>query len=627
MPFTLRNIKALPERRPGVYYFYDKHGNRIYTGSAAERGVKARLEDTFYSVDGNETILVKQSIETQTKIARLRISEFVDSFYKENEDNAQPIPLARPAWCLSAAWMSPGASDLLQLGWRRIQAVFRHKLEPGEKLLRFSTGTGRSVAVTKGHSLMIFKQGRIVSFPAKELKREDMLIIPRVIPALTSVPSKTLPFTLITGRQKVKIHQRNVPVDDKLMRLLGFFVSDGSYMSSVQSGRFQGLNFDFGLQEEHLFNQLNEACLHLFGAAPKKKYPEDKKAIRGILNSAFAQAFLEEGLHVSRGAHNKSVPDVVWNAPADYQRIFMQGLWDGDRGATVSPQLASDMLYLTSMSLDCSGSIDIRHEKARFRGLGFPYRPCTMYHLVVPPPNRAEPYRRRFELGPPIIEVLKVFDELVPFRGTGLHKGQDDWVKHWRNGPRRHATERDIRNFCMTRSRRLLYERLSAFGNGRQRWWTTKELTGAWGMARREQVSDYLRKSPILETNMLQVRGRATKEYQLDDSTCDIMERIRFTMRACSSNRGVDFDIIEKITEVEPSSSYVYDLIVPETECFIAGFGGILVHNSRGDYATIPKKRELRKKIAKVDIQWGKNVYDNREIELKQKQGLVGNTR
>ena len=50
-------------------------------------------------------------------------------------------------------------------------------------------------------------------------------------------------------------------------------------------------------------------------------------------------------------------------------------------------------------------------------------------------------------------------------------------------------------------------------------------------------------------------------------------------------------------------------------------------YRRRGDYHTIPSKRKLREKIAKVDIQWGKNVYDNREIELKKKQGLPFNTR
>lgn len=71
MPFTLRNIKALPEGRPGVYFFYDNHGNRIYTGSAAERGVKARLEDTFYKRGDYATIPAKR--ELRKKIAKVDI--------------------------------------------------------------------------------------------------------------------------------------------------------------------------------------------------------------------------------------------------------------------------------------------------------------------------------------------------------------------------------------------------------------------------------------------------------------------------------------------------------------------------------------------------------------------------
>ncbi len=47
----------------------------------------------------------------------------------------------------------------------------------------------------------------------------------------------------------------------------------------------------------------------------------------------------------------------------------------------------------------------------------------------------------------------------------------------------------------------------------------------------------------------------------------------------------------------------------------------------RGDYHTDPVKKELREKIAKVDIVWGKNVFDNRELEAQLKKNGPYNRR
>ena len=71
MPFTLRNIEALPDGRPGIYSFYDKNGKLLYVGSAAERGVKARLDDTYRRRGDYHTIPSKRKL--REKIAKVDI--------------------------------------------------------------------------------------------------------------------------------------------------------------------------------------------------------------------------------------------------------------------------------------------------------------------------------------------------------------------------------------------------------------------------------------------------------------------------------------------------------------------------------------------------------------------------
>ena len=47
----------------------------------------------------------------------------------------------------------------------------------------------------------------------------------------------------------------------------------------------------------------------------------------------------------------------------------------------------------------------------------------------------------------------------------------------------------------------------------------------------------------------------------------------------------------------------------------------------RGDYRTDAVKKEMREKIAKVDIIWGNNIYDNYALEAKLKKECLYNVR
>jgi hypothetical protein len=47
----------------------------------------------------------------------------------------------------------------------------------------------------------------------------------------------------------------------------------------------------------------------------------------------------------------------------------------------------------------------------------------------------------------------------------------------------------------------------------------------------------------------------------------------------------------------------------------------------RGDVRTVPGKSEMIKKAKKFDVQYGNNIYDNRERERQEKAGLPYNKR
>ena len=123
----------------------------------------------------------------------------------------------------------------------------------------------------------------------------------------------------------------------------------------------------------------------------------------------------------------------------------------------------------------------------------------------------------------------------------------------------------------------------------------------------------------FLEDDPQTKRGYTGHRFRLNQKGKDIVEQIYFSIRACSPDRGVDFAQIQCIEEVPASGKYVYDLEVPSVECFFAGFGGVLVHNSRGDHRTVPGKDQLTGSTAFFDVEHG-DIFDNREAERKLKR-------
>jgi hypothetical protein len=98
----------------------------------------------------------------------------------------------------------------------------------------------------------------------------------------------------------------------------------------------------------------------------------------------------------------------------------------------------------------------------------------------------------------------------------------------------------------------------------------------------------------------------------------DLLRRIALTIRACSPNRGVDFAQIDDITETAPTRKFVYDLEVNGVQCFFAGFGGVLVHNSRGDMRQVDGKQEMVETAlngGKLEVHYTKTKDDAHQLE------------
>jgi replicative DNA helicase Mcm len=69
--------------------------------------------------------------------------------------------------------------------------------------------------------------------------------------------------------------------------------------------------------------------------------------------------------------------------------------------------------------------------------------------------------------------------------------------------------------------------------------------------------------------------------YSLSERGKEILSKIDLIQKIFSSD--IAFVKVKKIEEASPTNEYVYDLSTPGHENFVAGFGGVICHNSRFD--------------------------------------------
>jgi len=154
---------------------------------------------------------------------------------------------------------------------------------------------------------------------------------------------------------------RYLPVNADLMKLLGFYVAEGSC-----SGR-NGVRFAIGRRNEVVAEEMARAIEAVFGTAPRRYWTQGRAGELKLVNRVASLAWQE--LFGFRGASStsKRVPDLVFSAPEPLRLAFLRGYFLGDGTAsktgisfaTSSRDLASGITYLLS-SLGIVASLSSR---------------------------------------------------------------------------------------------------------------------------------------------------------------------------------------------------------------------------------------------------------------------------
>lgn len=180
-----------------------------------------------------------------------------------------------------------------------------------------------------------------------ELKKGDTLLLP--IPKEVA-DRKYMSFDIEKPKLDFKSKElpKRIKVDQKFLRLVGYYLAEGSVVTKPCKGQ---LIFTFGRHEREYIKDVVGIMQAVFGFQVNTKR-ELHNSINLIYHSARLARFFEK--HFGKGAKNKQLPHWVLTLPQNKQKALLCGLWRGDgyvneKGAkfvTISKVLAHQLKTL-----------------------------------------------------------------------------------------------------------------------------------------------------------------------------------------------------------------------------------------------------------------------------------------
>ena len=503
-----------------------------YVSRIAPRGLYTSGRGT--SIDAGEPLIVRMGGQVRV----MRIGDLVDPYYQDRESGFV-VPVSNIE-CLSYD------SREHRIKWSKVSHVYRHS--NNKPLLRVKLQTGREITVTDDHSLFSFYDGALKPIETSVLKRGDFLAIPGKAPRNHEIA------------EQMKPAMRHVSLNLPLARLLGYYVAEG-YLHENPSRQSYRIHFELNKKERHIARQIDRCSRRLFGVGSTIRMKPSCEGMTVTISGKQPFLFFRDILKVSRGAKQKRIPDVIFGLPAKTQKEFLEAYLEGDRGVTASKYLISDLLYLAMQSMQVVGKFSTRKPSLGFiqgrKIAGGPH-----YQLKAPSPyNLKRPVK---SLTPPLREAMPILQDLLrspkegsTFSGAGYER----------------ITERIIRT--MVSGRRA--KRLQRLRSLKLNCWTE-----ATQFASQHNLDSRLARAYLQRCNH---DGLVQRKYNHGRLQVALTEKGRNTISKISElgnliHSDLQFAKILTVEKAQASSPFIYDLSVPENENFIAGFGGILCHNT-----------------------------------------------
>jgi intein/homing endonuclease len=159
--------------------------------------------------------------------------------------------------------------------------------------------------------------------PAKDIKRGDYVVMPRLIHENISLALNLTPFNNIES-PNYRRGLRILPLDTNTAWFLGLYVAEGFAGGSRNKPL---VSLTLNRKEQDILERIRQVFSSL-GYKALVYYPKGRNSMEiHVQCAALARACAE---WFGKGAVNKQIPDFIMIAPAEIKRAFLQGLIAGD---------------------------------------------------------------------------------------------------------------------------------------------------------------------------------------------------------------------------------------------------------------------------------------------------------
>jgi len=420
----------------------------------------------------------------------------------------------------------------LKFEWKPIRALFRHKNK--ENLLKFSLETGRKITITKDHSIYCLNKGKIICKPSQELKKSDYVVIPM------NISSKENNFS------------------EEIARFLGYFIAEGHLYNKDGSYKVQ---FTLNKNEEEIISDINNISkTHL--KKPAKTNPHGENGIRVTIygKEPYLKVCSWLGELAHKKAKEKGVPELILNSNKKARKAFFDSYMKGDYGVTKSERLMSELLYLNLQDKVVASCLERDENKRNILKNGREIIGTGMrFDLIAPIP------RKKFQ------------NTRLNFPIKCLSKNLKKYFKRKSDQRYNQINLKLIGNNTEFVRIQKIYENNKLNGKN------IRKLFGENSLEYFINHKELYHKEKI---------GRGV-EFSLTKKGLEIGEEIMQLKKLLESD--ITFVKIKNIKEIKSKNNFVYDISIEENENFVAGFGGILCHNSgAGITATVVRDEFLK---------------------------------
>ncbi len=339
------------------------------------------------SVPADEVVVVKDLTTDQVMIGP--VEEIVGKYFKKNQLKERAIaPLATMSW-------DPVTG---KIRWDPIGYMYRHYIK--DKLLKIRLKGRGPVRVTKGHSLFVFRNGKIVVEPAHRIRPGDYILVSERLDLGNSIEYPTIRVSetlkeyicnyegnqhlcrtikvidasgkevrledaadnylreadyVSISRSKKKVMNK-VIVDEDIAWVFGLFTAEGN----GYRGRY--LRFSLGPREGEKASRIADIIESRFGVRPVIKH--GKKGVSVIIASRILY-LLFKAIGLLGTARTKRVPPIIINSGRSVIAAYLKGLFDGDGSIdryenivySTRSEVLSKQVFLLLLSLGVNPSV------------------------------------------------------------------------------------------------------------------------------------------------------------------------------------------------------------------------------------------------------------------------------